>query len=343
MYRRCTLASNHDRWAPLIVLIVACLGCDSTDRQAENDAITALVAARYEADLATKSREDILKMIEAAAADYEDTRKLYESSKAEFRRRNMQTRMEEQIAAWRELEARPDSTPDQQVEAISAQTTLLVRGAEAGWPGFDVQLAALRDRLVESSPDSKLAAHADAAVIWHSQLRQLGDAAQTSTLLDQHAAMYPESPTGPGLYARYAQLFLESGQLPEARQVCESAVKRFEKKELLQPVQAIAARIQSVEIAQQQHQAMMETRARQFGGHYDGYFVLFLRPKNLGHMSEVDYVVAHGLEEAIRVADNSEAWEMKGWFPETRSGAEKADQLADKLLRENTIEIMTFD
>jgi hypothetical protein len=96
------------------------------------------------------------------------------------------------------------------------------------------------------------------------------------------------------------------------------------------------------EIAAQQRQAYLQTRSQEFGGHFEGYFVLFLRPKKLRYMAKVDYVVAHGLEEAIQATDESESWEFEGWFPDTKDGCIQASNLADDLLKKNTIEIMDF-
>ena len=88
---------------------------------------------------------------------------------------------------------------------------------------------------------------------------------------------------------------------------------------------------------------MLRTRAQQFGVHYDGYFVMFLRPKKLRYMSSVDYVVVRGLKTAIQTADAAEAWELEGWFPETEAGCLKANDLAEALRKKNTIEMMVFE
>lgn len=322
----------------LLLFLTVTLGCNSSPSDS-SDTSTSLVSALVQ----TEGREELLRRIASAESDYSETQRLFQTAGGAFRLRSMQARIQEQLQAWQRLEKLPESTSDQQREAILAQIRLLTHGADAEWTGFDAQLTALRDRLSAERAGSPEAAHADAAVIWHAQLRKLADRDQTLTALEQHAANYPSSPTGPTLYARYILMLVESNQLPDATQVSEVAAQRYQDPELGRPIHEAMKQIQAIYVADEQRRSMLASRAQQFGGHHDGFFVLFLRPKKLAHMAEVDYVVAHGLADAIRLADSAEACEMKGWFPDSPTGEEQANSLAERLLGENTIEIMSYD
>lgn len=330
--------------ATLVVLGISGCGQNATrSRHAASDnAETQLVAVNTGVALADKSREQLRALIEAAATDYEQTAKLYASSGGTFRLKNMQTRLNEQLAAWEALERHADALPADQLEAIRAQTELLARGIETAAPDFEPLVRAHRDRLAAERPSSDEAAQADALLVWNTHLRSLENESETAEALATHAQHFPQSPTGPKLYARLAQMLSQAGRIDEAKHVCETVAASYTDDQLVQPVRHVLGQIKSAEQAEYQRRLALEARARQFGGHLDGYFVLFLRPKKLKYMAAVDYVVAHGLQEAIHYADNADAWELEGWFPESKQGANQAQELADTLLKKNTISIPTF-
>ena len=326
------------------LLLTLLVGCDAVmpSSDTSTDGTTALTTASGPSPFENKTRAELLQLIAESATDVEQTQKLYQTSGGDFRLKNMQARTQEQIEAWTYIEKLPDASPAEQQEAIVAQVKLLSRATDSDWAGFSDLLMECRDRVVAEYPGSEGAARADAAVIWQEHLRTLGDGGTTAAAVVQHAKSYSESVTGPVLYARFASLLFDAKQSDQAKEICRLAAERYSNEKLLAPIHQVLRNIRNAEAAEQQRLAVLNMRARQFGGHYDGYFVLFLRPKNLKFMSTVEYIVAHGLDEAIKVTEGAEAWDLEGWFPETKQGMIQADELATQLQKKNTISVPTW-
>lgn len=287
------------------------------------------------------SPEELFTAIRQVNDEYDSVAELFQSSGGRHRLNKMRELVDRTIVVAECIENHEQASDDETKSALRVQIRMYHQGLSMGWQGFEQRTDQFAQRLAEQHADTVEAAVIDAILVKHAYLQddQL-KAADTESAIEAHVMKFPEQPTGPKLYADYARLLLKNNDLKEATRVCRDVIDVYGNVPMVSPLKGVLRTIRTAQRQEHREQSYYLSRANEFGGRTHGYFVLFLRPEKLGYMSPVDYVVCHGIKEAVQAADSSPRFKLEAWFPDTPSGRQQANAKAEELYQKNTIEMM---